>query len=40
MGGVLNSFSFHSLKALQEMAVKEWSRHIPFILGMDVMHGY
>ncbi|HQK36836.1 MAG TPA: glycoside hydrolase family 3 N-terminal domain-containing protein, partial [Bacteroidales bacterium] len=40
VGGVLNSFSFQNMKALQEIAVKESPHHIPLIFGMDVIHGY
>ncbi len=40
VGGVLNSFSFQNMKALQEIAVKESPHRIPLLFGMDVIHGY
>lgn len=40
VGGVLNSFSFQNMKALQEIAVRESPHHIPLLFGMDVIHGY
>ena len=40
IGGILNSFSVASMKAIQELAVKESPHKIPVIFGMDVIHGY
>jgi beta-glucosidase len=40
IGGVLNSFSLASIRAMQELAVKESPNHIPILFGMDVIHGY
>ncbi|HVN56739.1 MAG TPA: beta-glucosidase BglX [Bacteroidales bacterium] len=40
IGSVLNSFSVASMKAMQEIAVKESKNHIPILFGMDVIHGY
>ncbi len=40
IGAVLNSFSVASMKAVQEIAVKESPNHIPILFGMDVIHGF
>ena len=40
IGGVLNSFSVASMKAVQEIAVKESPNQIPILFGMDVIHGF
>jgi beta-glucosidase len=40
IGGMLNGFSLASMRASQEIAVKESPNHIPILFGMDVIHGY
>ncbi len=40
LGAILNDFSLESIKASQEIAVKESPNHIPLLFGMDVIHGY
>jgi beta-glucosidase len=40
IGGMLNGFSVASMKASQDVAVKESPSHIPILFGMDVIHGY
>ncbi len=40
IGAVLNSFSVASMKAMQEIAVRESPNHIPILFGMDVIHGF
>src|SRR5674476_1539659 len=40
IGGTLNGFSMPSMKAFQDIAVKESPNHIPILFGMDVIHGY
>lgn len=40
IGGILNSFSIASMRAMQDLAVKESPNHIPILYGMDVIHGY
>jgi beta-glucosidase len=40
IGAVLNSFSVESMKAMQEIAVKESPHKIPLLYGMDVIHGF
>jgi beta-glucosidase len=40
IGGMLNGFSLESMRASQEIAVKESPNHIPILFGMDVIHGY
>ena len=40
IGGILNSFSVASMKAIQEIAVKESPHKIPVLFGMDVIHGF
>ncbi len=40
IGGMLNGFSVASMRASQEIAVKESTNHIPVLFGMDVIHGY
>jgi beta-glucosidase len=40
VGAILNDFSLSSLRASQEIAVKESPNHIPLLFGMDVIHGY
>lgn len=40
LGAILNDFSLPSIKASQDVAVKESPNHIPLIFGMDVIHGY
>jgi beta-glucosidase len=39
-GGILNSFSLQSMKAMQELAVNESPNKIPILFGMDVIHGF
>ena len=40
IGGMLNGFSVSSMRAFQDLAVKESPNHIPILFGMDVIHGY
>jgi beta-glucosidase len=40
VGAILNSFSLVSMKATQDIAVKESPNGIPILFGMDVIHGY
>jgi beta-glucosidase len=40
IGGMLNGFSVASMRASQDVAVKESPNHIPILFGMDVIHGY
>jgi beta-glucosidase len=40
IGGMLNGFSLASMRASQDVAVKESPNHIPILFGMDVIHGY
>jgi beta-glucosidase len=40
IGGILNSFSVASMRAIQELAVKESPNKIPILFGMDVIHGF
>lgn len=40
LGAILNDFSLASMKASQDVAVKESPNHIPLLFGMDVIHGY
>jgi len=40
IGGMLNGFSLPSMRAFQDIAVKESPNHIPILFGMDVIHGY
>ena len=40
IGAMLNGFSLASMRASQEIAVKESPNHIPLLFGMDVIHGY
>ena len=40
IGAVLNSFTLQSMRAMQEIAVKESPNHIPILFGMDVIHGF
>jgi beta-glucosidase len=40
IGGVLNSFSLASMRAMQDLAVKESPNHVPILFGMDVIHGF
>ncbi len=40
IGAMLNSFSIPSMRAMQELAVKESPSHIPILFGMDVIHGF
>jgi beta-glucosidase len=40
IGGILNGFSVSSMRAFQDIAVKESPNHIPILFGMDVIHGY
>jgi beta-glucosidase len=40
IGGMLNGFSVASMRASQDVAVKESPNHIPLLFGMDVIHGY
>lgn len=40
LGAILNDFSLESIRASQEIAVKESPNHIPLLFGMDVIHGY
>ena len=37
---MLNGFSLASMRASQDIAVKESPNHIPLLFGMDVIHGY
>jgi beta-glucosidase len=40
LGAILNDFSLASMKASQDVAIKESVNHIPLLFGMDVIHGY
>jgi beta-glucosidase len=40
IGSILNSFSVTSMRAIQELAVKESPNKIPILFGMDVIHGF
>lgn len=40
LGAFLNDFSIQSIRASQDVAVKESPNHIPLLFGMDVIHGY
>jgi beta-glucosidase len=40
IGAVLNSMSIPSMRAIQQIAVKESPNHIPVLFGMDVIHGF
>ena len=40
IGGMLNGFSVASMRAYQDIAIKESPSHIPILFGMDVIHGY
>lgn len=40
LGAILNDFSVESMRASQDVAVKESPNHIPLLFGMDVIHGY
>ena len=40
VGGLFNMKGVQSIRALQEVAVKQSRLHIPLIFGMDVIHGY
>jgi beta-glucosidase len=40
IGGTLNGFSLESMRAYQNIAVKQSPNHIPLLFGMDVIHGY
>ena len=40
IGGMLNGFSVASMRAFQDIVVKESPNHIPLLFGMDVIHGY
>lgn len=40
VGAYLNDFSVASIRAAQEIAVKESPNNIPLLFGMDVIHGY
>jgi beta-glucosidase len=40
IGGTLNGFSLESMRAYQDIAVKQSPNHIPLLFGMDVIHGY
>jgi beta-glucosidase len=40
VGAILNDFSLASMRASQDIAVKESPNHIPIMFGMDVIHGY
>lgn len=40
VGAILNDFSLASLRASQDIAVKESPNHVPLLFGMDVIHGY
>jgi beta-glucosidase len=40
IGGMLNGFSLVSMRAAQDVAVKESPNRIPILFGMDVIHGY
>jgi beta-glucosidase len=40
IGGMFNVFSMQSMKAAQDIAVKESNTRIPIIFGRDVIHGF
>jgi beta-glucosidase len=40
VGAILNSFSLASMRATQDIAVKQSPHGIPILFGMDVIHGY
>lgn len=40
VGAILNSLSLASMKAAQDIAVKESPNSIPILFGLDVIHGY
>jgi beta-glucosidase len=40
IGGMLNGYSITSMRAAQDIAVRESPNHIPLLFGMDVIHGY
>lgn len=40
IGSMLNEFSVGSMRAFQDIAIKESPNHIPILFGMDVIHGY
>ncbi len=40
VGSILNTFSVASMRAAQDLAVKESRNHIPILFGLDVIHGY
>ncbi|MFN8210610.1 MAG: beta-glucosidase BglX [Bacteroidales bacterium] len=40
IGGLLNSGTPESMRAMQEIAINESPHKIPLIFGMDVIHGY
>jgi beta-glucosidase len=40
IGGMLNGYSITSMRAAQDIAVRESPSHIPLLFGMDVIHGY
>lgn len=40
LGAILNDFSVASMRASQDVAVKESGNRIPLLFGMDVIHGY
>lgn len=40
IGGMFNVFSLESIKAVQDIAVRESRNRIPLIFGRDVIHGY
>jgi beta-glucosidase len=40
IGGILNSFSIESMRAMQELAINESPGKIPILFGMDVIHGF
>jgi beta-glucosidase len=40
IGGMLNGYSLASMRAAQDIAVRESPNHIPLLFGMDVIHGY
>lgn len=40
IGGMFNVLSIPSMRAAQDIAVKESPNHIPILFGMDVIHGF
>lgn len=40
LGGVFNIKGLNDIRTLQEMVIKKSRLGIPFLVGMDVIHGY